>query len=829
MKRFILFIIFITTIGFCDSVLIVKQGWQLIGASQNIDDMSVFKPQDVEQVWYFDATTQKWLGYSSDETVQQKITDSGIGKLTNLKNWHGFWVKSKQEWNFNFPNITADLNKSSDTIEIKKGWNLISLPIDKIISPNIFEGMVVWKYNPNRNWELFNKSDTDEKFPRLNHIKNSDGLWVKSPNDKTISLTNEIAKLHNFTSQKQMESFITDMLTLNNQPYWGIMPFFIDMPMDDAEMTLDFAPAPMAEEGSTNMDKTTEVTDTTSTNLQESDVDEADIVKHNGKNIFYLVKSANIQTTPEKINITTFSQLLTDAPKPLNEIILKNQRVDSIYLVNNRLIVLSNWQEISEQPMEDMKIAPYIPVIPKLMVQVFDVSDIANIKTLSTFKVDGNMITSRMVGENLFLVSSFYPKVNISYPKIYFELPECTNIPPIYPTNYEDKVLYNKCYSFAKDANGSYYKYDYQNPITEIEQLTPQIIQDDGAEKPLLTPATFYASSVKKQSPTITTISKISTSLTPTFEQSVSIIGYSSGHYASSKSFYLVSNQYPFYYDFNNYKHRSAIYKFNLEGELKYSGLGFVDGGILNQFSLSEHNDILRIATTEGFSWSGEGTDNSIYNLKEVDSLLEIQSVLSGLGKEGEVIKSVRFMGNRAYVVTFRQTDPFYTIDLSDPLAPKKMGELQVDGYSAYLHPVSENQILGIGRDADEEGRVNGVKIELFDVSDFANPTSLDSQIIGGRGTYSELENDHKALAYRASDNLFAFPYQSYDYYNYKTDNFLGIYQIEGDSIKVYTPIQNYVEQQVWSKHRGLIFDANSTTYVSHFVNDNITTRILEK
>jgi uncharacterized secreted protein with C-terminal beta-propeller domain len=283
------------------------------------------------------------------------------------------------------------------------------------------------------------------------------------------------------------------------------------------------------------------------------------------------------------------------------------------------------------------------------------------------------------------------------------------------------------------------------------------------------------------------------------------------------------------YYDFNNYKERSTIYKFNLDSGLSYRGIGSVYGHAINQFALSEHNDILRIATTEGFSWQRENTNNSIYTLKEQNELLPIQGVLSGLGKEGESIQSVRFMGNRAFIVTFRQTDPFYTIDMSDPTEPKKMGELKVNGYSAYLHPVGENMILGFGRDASSNGEVQGIKIELFDISDFANPSSLDS-IILHKNTQSELEYNHKALAYRYSDNLFAFPYyQRGDYGNdYKDYNYLGIFQIENDLLKKYTPISNSSNYS-WSGSRGLIFDMNNTTYISFFTNDRVITQKLNK
>ena len=183
-------------------------------------------------------------------------------------------------------------------------------------------------------------------------------------------------------------------------------------------------------------------------------------------------------------------------------------------------------------------------------------------------------------------------------------------------------------------------------------------------------------------------------------------------------------------------------------------------------------------------------------------------------------------MGNKAYLVTFRETDPLYTIDLSDPKAPKKMGELEVNGYSAYLHPIGNDKLLGIGQDADENGRRKGVKIELFDISDFENPSSLDS-ITLSEGTYSELEHNHKALAYRSSDHLFAFPFSNYgtQFNNYQQSNHLGIYQVNENSLKSYEGIQ--ANNENWGEHRGLIFDLNNTTYISFFSDDTVITKEL--
>ena len=337
----------------------------------------------------------------------------------------------------------------------------------------------------------------------------------------------------------------------------------------------------------------------------------------------------------------------------------------------------------------------------------------------------------------------------------------------------------------------------------------------------LITPQTFFAPNKKDQDATITTVSKIDIA-NANLEKTSSVLGYCSTVYASQKALYLVSNKYPMFYNFDRYQERSAVYKFSLDDTLGYKASGFVNGRVLNQFSLSEYDDILRIATTEGNSWQND-TLNSLYTLKQQDDSMLIHGVLSGLGKEGEIIRSVRFVGNRGYVVTFKQTDPFYTIDLTNANNPIKVGALKINGYSSYLHPIDENHILGIGRDATPDGQVAGLKMELFNIEDFANPTSVYTLDFGTPYSYSEMEHNHKALAYRDSDKLLGFSYSTRS-----NANNLGVFQIEGDTIKEYTPIISPNSSQYDNSfERGLIFDFAGQTYVAYFANGQIAYRQL--
>jgi hypothetical protein len=206
---------------------------------------------------------------------------------------------------------------------------------------------------------------------------------------------------------------------------------------------------------------------------------------------------------------------------------------------------------------------------------------------------------------------------------------------------------------------------------------------------------------------------------------------------------------------------RTEIYKFDLSqpGPPRYVAAGAVDGWLINQYAMSEWGGHLRVATTSGdvFWWGGEEPDSesAVYVLAEQGgSLVEVGSV-GGLG-HGERIYSVRFAGSIGYVVTFRETDPFYTVDLSDPTAPAVLGELKITGYSAYLHPIDTDRVLGIGQEADLRGVVQGTQVSMFDVSDLADPRLRAQHHV--RHGHSEAEFDPHAFLWWPAERLLVVP-----------------------------------------------------------------------
>ena len=194
-----------------------------------------------------------------------------------------------------------------------------------------------------------------------------------------------------------------------------------------------------------------------------------------------------------------------------------------------------------------------------------------------------------------------------------------------------------------------------------------------------------------------------------------------------------------------------------------YAGSASVPGYVYGRWALSSHAGHLRVATTSAAPWSGgEGLSSAstVTVLQEkADGLVETGKV-EGLGK-GERIYAVRYFGDLATVVTFRQTDPLYVLDLADPRSPRLLGELKVPGFSTYLHPVGGDRLLGIGSDADSNGRVTGMQVSLFDLSDRSKPVQLDRMSLG-QG-HSLAMDDSRAFGYDPQRRLALLPLSTYD------------------------------------------------------------------
>lgn len=242
---------------------------------------------------------------------------------------------------------------------------------------------------------------------------------------------------------------------------------------------------------------------------------------------------------------------------------------------------------------------------------------------------------------------------------------------------------------------------------------------------------------------------------------------------------------------------------------------GEVPGMLLNQFSMSLHDGHLRVATTAGDPWAGD-SESGVSVLRATGDRLEVIGSVGGLGR-GETIHAVRFLGDRGYVVTFRQTDPLYTIDLADPTAPEVTGELKITGYSAYLHPLGDDRLLGVGQEATLEGQTTGTQVSVFDVGDPAAPTRVSQVQLPGAS--SEAEWDHHAVL--VHDGLVVLPYERWDAPTPERpegyESGAIVIEKDGDALRVRGTVASsdgHQGEQMWDQavRRALVVDGRLVT-----------------
>lgn len=216
------------------------------------------------------------------------------------------------------------------------------------------------------------------------------------------------------------------------------------------------------------------------------------------------------------------------------------------------------------------------------------------------------------------------------------------------------------------------------------------------------------------------------------------------------------------------------LHSFDLSNGLAYEGSGTIPGQIIDQFSLDENNGILRVTSTEhrtkrvsngpfrSYTFQ-EDSFNHLYTLKPTGA--DLQQLGNVELAKGESIRSTRFIGDRGYVVTFRQVDPLFVVDLKDASHPTVLGELTIPGFSTYMHPMDDTHLLTIGREVDPgSNRQGGLMLQIFDVSNATSPALVQKYVYdGGSYGYSDAQYDHKAFNYFPEKKMLAFPYYGYN------------------------------------------------------------------
>ncbi|MBS4030369.1 MAG: beta-propeller domain-containing protein [Clostridiales bacterium] len=462
-----------------------------------------------------------------------------------------------------------------------------------------------------------------------------------------------------------------------------------------------------------SMLKTNESADSASystTNIQVAGVDEADVVKTDGRFIYQINDNRVVVAEvygPENMEIIKI-YTYEDGFMP------SDLYVDEQYLA----VIGSNYYYNRDVPKimapEDSgrMMYPAPNVMGTVKVIVYDISNKQNIRQVRDAELEGGYLTSRKIGSVLYLLSNQY--VNLYQPEDDIAAPPAPTYRDTAGENTFQSVSYDEIRYFPGFVEPNYLL------IGTLDLSEPQRPMDV---------ATY--------------------------------LGSGQNIYASTENLYIAGTRYDWPAEPKPDvpgRIYTVVYKFALKNTgVEYVAQGEVPGTVLNQFSMDEHDSYFRIATTTRGFLGNTQSKNQLYIL---DDGMQMTGFLEDIAP-GEQIYSVRFMGGRGYMVTFETVDPLFVIDLSNPYAPEILGELKIPGYSNYLHPYDENHIIGFGKDAEVVGNMAyylGMKIALFDVSDVENPVEKFTEMIGTRGTESELLYNHKALLFSREKSLLAFP-----------------------------------------------------------------------
>ncbi len=633
----------------------------------------------------------------------------------------------------------------------------------------------------------------------------------------------------------------------------------------------DISQAPQTAAGESNAQPSGGSVDYSQTNIQVAGVDEADIVKTDGKYIYAV--------SGDKVSIV--DAYPAESAKIVSTLEF-NGSVGEIYINNDKLVVFGqkNYEyTIPETVTGASEIAskmitrPYY-YSPVTFIDVYDVSDKASPKLARNVSVDGSYYDSRMIGDYVYLIAQ-QPAYNygggpVPLPVVrsngaekavpvadiyYFGMPDSsfvfTNMLSLNTQSGEEPSIKTFLMGYSQNmyvSQNNIYMV-YQKSVSETDIYSRMVNE---AVIPIV-PSEVQNKIMEIQNYNISAYSKMQ-EIGKLFETYVRSL---SPEQAADMMKTMQEKAMRIQSEIAKEMEKTVIHKISISnGNIEYKTNGEVPGQPLNQFSMDEISGYFRIATTTsgngGFFGGGfarpavgimtrsmqsltaesaisssagqaktavpqvsqkmaqsapalsqttpqnlgsdavsEKNESGIaaeeQKINEMERPIEQRQivapepqvsgplnhlyVLGGdlkiIGKvedlaAGERIYSVRFMGDKAYMVTFRQIDPLFVIDLSSPQNPKVLGYLKVPGVSDYLHPYDETHIIGVGRDASEEGMIKGLKLALFDVSDFANPKEVSKYIIGDRGTSSDALYDHKAFLFDKEKNLLVIPVSEY-------------------------------------------------------------------
>ncbi len=546
------------------------------------------------------------------------------------------------------------------------------------------------------------------------------------------------------------------------------------------------------------------------TNVQVAGVDEADHVKYDGRYI-YLATPLEYSETGTKTSLKIFAtDLSSSSAEQISETALDTEQwgnASEIYLVGssqNTTGVVTirrslNFQAFADkvqnnvndggkpQVVDAAEYARSAEIWPYTMENGIEIS-LYDVRTPTipakawTMAIDGYLLGTRRIGNTLYLISSFVPSI------------------PALDYSAETKE--------AKIAN------EELIAQTQVEKILPEYSINGGSPQ-LLTDSRgcMVPTNTEKSDGSLTLINITAINLaSQQLLESTCVNSNVAGIYSSLNNLYLGGSGYS---QWDNWKSYSVFHQFSLaNGGVDYSATGSVEGVLgwgSPSFRMDEHNNLLRVITTN-YGETGE-PEHRLSVLQKVSGRSELSVIAQlpnktrpdPLGKPREEIFGVRFHGNKAYVVTFERKDPFYVLDLANPIDPKIAGQLEIPGFSTYLHPVGDNYIFAIGNETNSEGFATHLKVSLYDIRNPASPAEISKHTLGSAFSWSNALYDHRALSFlqSSSDQLrITFPvslYEEVKFPDYTSSRWLNesLYQFEINGLHSGTVSLNLVTNLV--------------------------------
>jgi uncharacterized secreted protein with C-terminal beta-propeller domain len=505
--------------------------------------------------------------------------------------------------------------------------------------------------------------------------------------------------------------------------------------------------------------------DYSDTNVQVEGIDEADIIKTDGE--FIYVTSGNhffiVKAYPGEEAQVLSSYELSQNPQGLFVSGDKVFIVDSSYGMKHFDIRASQYGTTSR-------------------VTVLDVSDRETPTQITNYSIEGDYVTARMKGDDIYVVTTYGPQdwqvplpiimreetaLDIA-PSNVFRMPIMYKNPQlasVHALSVSDPTQMDTI-SVAVEGHPTVYMSHENIFLTSTKYLSEYDIRNEIMKELVELPSREQnlVSRINNVDDEILTVNEKEGKVIQVYNEYISLLDDSDEWYdkitdaTKKKLESLESSQI-------TTVQRIALRTNSASEDFSPQAATQLPGTLVNQFSMDEYDSIFRVAVTIQPFWTQDRRNNEPSNaIYTFDQSLEVVDSLKGIA-ETERIFSTRFMGDRLYMVTFRQTDPFFVYDLEDGKVTQ-LGELKIPGFSRYLHPYDEDTLIGLGHDATETGRQLGIKISLFDVSDVSNPTEVTSFVTEEKYAQTNAEYEHKAFLFDREKELLVIPARSYDWRN---------------------------------------------------------------